>query len=124
LAKVGLERASASVFEAIDPLERLQQGVLHNVRSVGESSCPTRQTASCPEIQNMTLVAKEGAQCAAVSSPRTAKQFSGGRARLARVRTRRILGHFVEMSAYRATIPVNPQEFFRDDTPQKSLLKV
>ena len=67
LAKVRLKRADAARFELIDPLERLNQGILDKIVGVGELAGPFRQPASGPALKWREVAGEETLERVAIA---------------------------------------------------------
>jgi hypothetical protein len=62
LTQVRLQRADTPRLEVLDPLERLNQGVLDKIIGVGQISRPLRQPAPGPSLERLEMSREETLQ--------------------------------------------------------------
>jgi hypothetical protein len=77
LTEVRLQRTDTARLEGIDPLKRLNQGVLDKIIGIGEIARPLRQAAAGPSLQRFEMSREESFQRLLVTRPGPLDQMKG-----------------------------------------------
>ena len=77
LPQIRLKRTDAAGLEALDPLKRLDQGVLDKVVGVSQIARPPGQSPAGPALERLEMAGEQPLQCLAVPCARAVDQTKG-----------------------------------------------